>query len=95
MEWPIGDGGEFEKPHGEWNTLEIYILGRESVHVVNGHVVMALHNIGLIEKPGDPEVPLTSGQLQIQCEGAEAFYRRLEMRPITAFPPEIKKAAGF
>ncbi|HTJ79211.1 MAG TPA: DUF1080 domain-containing protein [Rariglobus sp.] len=87
--------GDFEKPNGEWNTLELYTLGRTSVHVVNGHVVMVVHNAANVTGSEHTETPLEGGQLQIQSEGAEAYYRRIEIQPITAFPEEIKKNAGL
>jgi hypothetical protein len=31
-------------------------------------------------------VPLTKGRLQIQSEGAEVFYRNIEVRPISEWP---------
>lgn len=65
------------------------------MHVVNGHVVNVLHNIANVEGPEHTVVPLSRGQLQIQSEGAEAYYRRVELQPIKDFPAEIKKAAGL
>jgi hypothetical protein len=38
---------------------------------------------------------LCRGKLQIQSEGAEAYYRRIEIRPITDYPADIRAAAGF
>jgi hypothetical protein len=32
-----------EKPTGEWNTVELIALGEDSIHIVNGKVVMRLH----------------------------------------------------
>jgi hypothetical protein len=87
--------GDFESPVGEWTTIELYTLGRTSVHVVNGHVDNVLQNASTIEGPEFTEVPLSSGQLQIQSEGAETYWRRVEIEPITEFPAEIKKAAGL
>jgi len=72
-----------EKPHGEWNTVEVYTIGDEAVHVLNGRVVMHLTNVRLKDKP------LTSGQIQIQSEAAEAYYRDIKIQPITAFPESI------
>lgn len=90
--WPLGNGGDFEKPHGEWNTLEIYALGQDAIHLVNGHVVFVIRNItNQDEKP----MPLTRGQIQIQSEGAECYYRRIEIRSITEFPAELKRVAKF
>jgi hypothetical protein len=87
--------GDFESPLGEWNTIELYTLGRTSVHVVNGHVDNVIQNASTIEGPDHIETPLSSGQLQIQSEGAETYWRRVEIEPITEFPAEIKKAAGL
>jgi hypothetical protein len=39
--------------------------------------------------------PLCRDQLQIQSEGAEAYYRRIEIRPITDYSADIRAAAGF
>ncbi len=87
--------GDFEKPHGEWNTLDLYVVGRDAVHVVNGTVVLVLRNASAVDKETKTETPLTSGQIQIQSEAAECFYRRLEIRPLAEFPADIKKAAGL
>jgi len=80
--------GDYEKPHGEWNTLEIYTLGREAVHLVNGQVVLSLKDA--VHKVNGVFMPLSSGQLQIQSEGAEAYYRRMEIAPITRIPDEVR-----
>lgn len=87
--------GDFENPAGEWNTIELYTLGRTSVHVVNGHPINLVQNASTIEEPDNTEVPLSSGQLQIQSEGAETYWRRVEIEPITDFPADIKKAVGL
>jgi len=87
---PVGNGGDFELPRGEWNTIEVYTFGRDAVHVVNGHVVFVIRNIA--EADGKP---LSSGQIQIQSEGAECYYRRVAIRPITGFPEEIRKRVGL
>ena len=90
--------GDFEKPNGEWNTLELYALGDTAVYVVNGEVAQVLRNIAFSEgtaKNLGLSHPLTSGQLQIQSEGAEAYYRRMEIRPIADYPPAIRASSGF
>jgi len=86
--------GDFEKPNGEWNTLELYTLDRTAVYVVNGKVVQVLRDIALAENPKQPPQPLSAGQLQIQSEGAECYYRRIEIRSLTDFPPEIRAATA-
>lgn len=87
--------GDFEKPHGEWNNLDLYVIGSDAIHVVNGTVVLALKNSSAIDRGSKAETPLTAGQLQIQSESAECFYRRLEIAPLEEFPADLKVAAGL
>ncbi len=74
----------YENPHGEWTTLEIYVLGQQAIHVVNGHVVLSLDKARL--KDG---TPLSKGKLQIQSEGSEVYYKNIRLRPITEFPANL------
>jgi hypothetical protein len=79
--------GDPEKPTGEWNTLDLYCFNGDSIHVVNGQVVMRLHNAQRLDGPAP--APLMSGRIAVQTEGAEIFYRDVEVQPITALPPEL------
>ena len=76
-----------EKPTGEWNTVELICLRDEIIHVVNGKVVMRLH--GPVRIDGDLPTPVNSGPIILQSEGAEVFYRDIQIRPITAVPAEF------
>jgi len=87
--------GDFEKPPGQWNTLELYTLGRTAVQVVNGHVVLVVQNTSTLQGPELTQTPLSAGQVQIQSEGGHASYRRIEIEPITDLPAPIKQAAGL
>ncbi len=78
-----------EKTRGEWNTVELISLGDESIHIVNGAVVMRLEKARREE--AGALVPLTSGRIALQTEGAELFYRDVEIRPITAIPPNFAR----
>ena len=80
----------YENPHGQWTTAELYVLGQQAIHVVNGHVVLSLDKARLQDGTA-----LTKGKLQIQCEGSEVYYRNLRLRPITAFPADLSAKAGF
>lgn len=75
-----------EKPTGEWNTVELICVGDESIHIVNGTVVMRLKKARRID--GAQPEPLTRGKVLLQSEGAEIYYRGVELRPITAVPAE-------
>lgn len=75
--------GNPEKPNGEWNTIEIYALGDQAFHVVNGQVVMHITQIKRSDEP------LTSGYIQLQSEGAEIYYRDIKIRNISKFPENV------
>ena len=73
-----------EKPTGEWNELELYCLGDTAVHVVNGTKVMMLFHS---QQAAQGKLsPLTNGKIQLQSEGAELYFREIQIQPITALP---------
>ena len=76
-----------EKPTGEWNTVELIAFGEDAIHIVNGKVVMRLH--GPVRIDSDLPTSVTSGPIILQSEGAEVFYRDIQVRPITAIPAEF------
>ncbi len=57
-----------EKPHGEWNRVEVISSKGKITHTVNGVVV---------NEGEDPNV--TEGKIVIQSEGAEIYYRKIEI----------------
>jgi hypothetical protein len=63
--------GEVEKPHGEWNLLELVTEGNEIRQYVNGK---------LANKGTDP-FP-SEGKILFQSEGAEVFFRNIEIAPL-------------
>ena len=74
-------------PIGEWNTVELYSVGRTTVHVVNGKVTMVNTNTGKIE---DGEViPVSSGRIQLQAEGSDLFVTTIQVEPIEEIPAEL------
>ena len=93
---PIGYGEEipgycmrsanFEKPHGEWNTLELICFEDKSIHIVNGQVVMILRNSRYV-KDGN-KIPLVQGKIQLQSEAAEVFYKDIEIKKLESLPGE-------
>ncbi|GGD18513.1 3-keto-disaccharide hydrolase [Hyunsoonleella pacifica] len=82
---------EPQNPHGNWNHLELFVVGNNAVHVVNGKIVM------VVENAMNPETgkPLTEGQIQIQSEAAECYYKEMTITPITEFPEFIKNQVRF
>lgn len=96
-EYPMGvDGrrngfvqhsGNFEKP-GEWNMIELICFGDKSVHIVNGHLVMAISK--LVFKDGNTVKPLVKGKIQLQSEAAEVFYKDVEIKKLNRVPKEYE-----
>ena len=79
-DWNVEAYSDAEKPAGEWNTLDLYVLGDRAVHVVNGVPVMEVRDL----RAGGQL--LTHGAIQLQSEGAETFFRDIVLEPITSLP---------
>jgi len=76
--------GNYERPHGEWNELELICFENKSIHIVNGEVVMILKNSRYVED--GKKVPMNKGKIQLQSEAAEVFYKKIELRNLTSLP---------
>lgn len=83
--------GNYESKQGEWTQLELITFGGKSLHIVNGHVVMAITNSSY--KDGNQRKPLTHGKIQLQSEAAEVFYKDIMIKNIKGIP--AKYAAYF
>jgi hypothetical protein len=77
-----------EKPNGEWNTVEVISFNGNSVHLINGKVTMRLFNSRLLVN--GTEEPLKAGRIQLQSEGAEIFYRNIEVSTLFKIPSILK-----
>lgn len=62
---------DVEKPVGEWNTLECIVVDGEFSIFLNGILVNKATDV----KP-------SKGRIQIQSEGAEIFFRKVELTPL-------------
>ncbi|WP_435015540.1 3-keto-disaccharide hydrolase [Tundrisphaera sp. TA3] len=69
-----------EKPRGQWNRTEVICDGDRIVVLMNGILV----NEGTKVAP-------TEGKIQFQSEGAELFFRKIEVRPL--IKPDAAKPA--
>ncbi|MEO5999741.1 MAG: DUF1080 domain-containing protein, partial [Chitinophagaceae bacterium] len=75
---------DVENPVGEWNRLECIAKGRELSIYLNGTLV----NHAMFSRPDE-------GRIQIQSEGAEIFYRRVDLTPLpvtSSYIPEGYKS---
>jgi 3-keto-disaccharide hydrolase len=62
---------DVESPAGQWNRMEVICDGDSITNIVNGYLV----NVGT-------KSSLTEGKIQLQSEGAEIFFRKVEVRPL-------------
>jgi hypothetical protein len=79
---------DYESDPGEWTDLELISFEGQSLHIVNGHVVMILTNSRYVADGST--VPLTKGKIQLQSEAAEVFYKDIMIRDITELPQKYK-----
>jgi hypothetical protein len=64
---------DVEKPSGQWNRAEIVCAGNSLRYFLNGFLVNAATATSYRE-----------GRILFQSEGAEIFFRKIELRPLTA-----------
>jgi hypothetical protein len=95
---PFGEGGvsgfcmrsaNYENAPGEWNTVELVCYNGNSLHIVNGHVVMILRNSRYI-KDGKV-IPMIKGKILIQSEAAEVYYKDIRIQNLESFPEEYSQ----
>ena len=60
-----------EKPAGQWNRLDAFVKDDTFTYLVNGTIV----NKGT-------DSSLKEGRILFQSEGAEIYFRRIELRPL-------------
>lgn len=63
---------DLEKKMGQWNRQEVIACDDIMVNLINGKVVSAAF-----------ELSQTQGRITVQSEGAEIFFRRIELLPLT------------
>lgn len=83
--YSVEHASDAEKPAGEWNRIDLYVLGNRAIHVVNGVPVMVLSDIGEIG-PDGRRVPVTKGRIQLQAEGGVTWFRNIRIEPIRRLP---------
>jgi hypothetical protein len=79
---------QYENPVGDWNTVEVFTVGNESVHVVNGHPVVHVKG-AVLEQGAEGSVPLVRGRIQLQSESMEVFFRAISLEPIERIPAAL------
>ncbi|WP_187388310.1 3-keto-disaccharide hydrolase [Seonamhaeicola marinus] len=92
--WAEGTGrcfksDDYEKPFGEWNTVELIAYKNTNIHIVNGKVVNVVYNPEFFN--GEKWIPMTKGKLQFQSEAAETFYKNVKLKSISDLSDGYKK----
>jgi len=62
---------DLEKPVGEWNVLEAIVKGDTIIQKLNGVIVNEAYDVRPLK-----------GRIQVQSEGAEMFFRKIDMIPL-------------
>ncbi|MEO9966032.1 MAG: DUF1080 domain-containing protein [Reichenbachiella sp.] len=96
---PLGEGekipgfclrsNNYEKPEGEWNTLELICYEGKSIHIVNGEIVMILRQSRYVVN--GKSIPLTKGKIQLQSEAAEVYFKDIEIQELEIMPERFVK----
>jgi hypothetical protein len=76
-----------------WNKLEVIVRGDRAAHIVNGVVNMRVADLKAWDAAGNSWAKLDHGRIALQAEGAEVFYRNIQIRPLTKdddMPPDPK-----
>lgn len=71
---------DVEGRYGEWTRLEVITDGDRITNIVNGTVVNEGHGSSLAE-----------GKILIQSEGAEIYFRRIDLRPLPEATRETRE----
>lgn len=59
---------DLEKPHGEWNVLELVVDGDRILYLVNGKLALT-----------GTDANTTRGKILFQCEGSEVYFRHMQI----------------
>lgn len=66
-----------------WNRVDVIVNQDHAIYKVNGHVVNEAINMQQKEKHNNSWIPLRSGPIMLQAEGAEVFYRDIKIKQYT------------
>lgn len=69
-----------EEPMGEWTTVELICYKDLALHLVDGEVVMAVYEPRYYN--GEEWIPMNKGKLQLQSEGAETYFKNIQIKSI-------------
>ncbi|UXP32272.1 DUF1080 domain-containing protein [Reichenbachiella agarivorans] len=74
----------YEKPVGQWNTLDLICYKGKSIHIVNGEITMVLKDSRYIDK--GQVIALVRGKIQLQSEASEVYYKDVKIKELNSLP---------
>jgi hypothetical protein len=91
----IATSSDFEDRNG-WNTLEVILDGDRIVHLVNGRIVLRAWNL----RQPDPSNPMKTivldrGRVLLEAEGAEIWFRKVQMKPLSSSKTSISANTAY
>jgi hypothetical protein len=78
-----------ETPNNDWTTLELICFKGQSLHIVNGKVVMVLKNSRYVKE--GQSFPMIKGKLQLQSEAAEVYFKDILIKDLTEMPAKYQE----
>lgn len=75
------NAGEHRDAPGVWNTIEISLVDDRASLSLNGQETVRASGF-VLNWPNEPAFELRCGKLQLQSEGAEIFFRRVQIEPL-------------
>jgi hypothetical protein len=79
--------GDFEDRNG-WNQLELVLDGNRITQIVNGRAVMRAWDVQQPTVQDSTQyVPISSGRIMLQAEGAEVWFRNVQMKSLGKTKP--------
>jgi len=71
----------------DWNTVVVEVRGDQARFFVNGHLVNEARNMKRWDEAQGKWVPLDRGPILLQAEGAELFYRNIQIEELSPGAP--------
>lgn len=70
-----------------WNTVEVVIRGDTAIHIINGVENKRISDFKQWDQATESWMKLDKGQIVLQAEGAELYYRNIKIRPLNDSDP--------
>ncbi|MEM6626061.1 MAG: DUF1080 domain-containing protein [Pseudomonadota bacterium] len=66
----------------DWNVAEVIVNGDAARHLINGREVLVMEDFRVLDFATQKLMPLKSGRVGVQAEGAELYVRSIKLLPL-------------